>query len=668
MKDIKDIRDKFQRAQDAWSDDRKRYVEDVRFGAGEQWPEDIVRERERDGRPVLKVDKINQFVRQVINDARQNRAAIKVRPVDDLSDPDTAEIYQGICRHIEDRSNADTAYDTALECGVRGGFGFFRILTEYESEDTFNQELCIKRIRNPLTVTIDPDIQEPDGSDMRFAFVFEDIERDEFKRSYKDADPVDWDSDDVRSDDWFGDKVRIAEYWYVEEEEKNLHLLGDGTTTTDEELELAASEGIPLPQIVDTRKVPCKQVYWSKVHGLGYIEKPRKWPGKWIPIIPVWGNEEDIEGELRHTGLIHNAKDAQRLYNFSRSAFAERVALAPKAPYVAAAGQVEEYADEWNTANQANHSVLVYDPIEINGHPVPPPQRQQASDIPVGFAQDMQLCEHDIQSSIGMYQASLGQVSNEKSGRAILARQREGDIATFHYHDNLARAIRHCGRILVDLIPKIYDSRRIVRIMGVDGTPDRVMIDPELPEAKRDIQTPEGVKSIYNLGVGKYDVTVTVGPSYTTKRQESADAMIQLVQGNPQLMHVMGDLMIRNMDWPGADEIADRLKLMLPPQIAQTEQDQGLPPESMAVIQQAQQAIQERDQVLQQVMGQLQELTAKLQDKSEENQIKAYEAETRRIDVMAKAANEERDLEVKVAQMVSQRIDQLLTNELRATQ
>lgn len=666
--EIAHVLKRFGKCQEAWSKDRKRYLDDVKFAAGEQWPDDIQKKREKEGRPVLKVDKIGQYIRQVVNDSRQNRPAIKVRPVDDYADVDTAEIYQGLCRHIEDRSNADTAYDTAMECAVKGGMGYFRILSEYADQDSFLQELCIKRIRNPLTIYLDPDIQEPDGSDARYGFVVEDVERDDFKKQFK-GEAIDWDSDEIKSNDWFGDKVRIAEYWYVEEEEKNLHLLDDGTTTTDEEIELAQSEGVEPPVIVETRKIPVKQVWWCKLSGVDYIEEPRKWPGKWIPIVPVWGNEEDIDGELRHTGLIHNAKDAQRLYNFSRSAFAERVALAPKAPYVAAAGQVEEYADDWNSANSANKSVLVYDPLSIDGHPVPPPQRQQASDIPAGFAQDMQLSEHDIQASLGMYAASLGQPSNEKSGRAILARQKEGDIGTFHYHDNLARAIRHAGRILVDLIPHFYDSKRVIRILGIDGTPETVQIDPEQPEAKRKIQTLDGVKTIYNLGVGKYDVTVSVGPSYTTKRQEAAETMMQFVQASPDIFPVMGDLMVRNMDWPGAEEIADRLKLMLPPQIQQAEQqEEELPPQALAVIQQAQQAIQERDTMLQQVMQQIQEMSAKLEDKQQENAIRAYDAETKRIQALSAVEIKEQELQLKVEQVVSQRLDTLLANQMRATQ
>lgn len=678
--ELKKIRERFEVCQSAWADDRKRYRDDVKFSSGDgHWPEDIKAERERDGRPCLVVDKLGQYIRQIVNDSRQNSPAIKVRPVDDGADIETADIIQGLVRHIEDRSNAQSAYDTSLECAVKGGMGYFRILTEYAHEKTFDQEICIKRVRNPLTVWLDPDHQEPDASDINFAFVTEDFAKDEYKATFGDH-PIDFESDAGKYGDWAGEKVRVAEYWWVEKETKPLHLLEDGSTATDEELKRFTEEtGFPAPTIVETRQIPQRVVKWCKVNGSEYIKEPQVWPGKWIPIVPVWGNEEDIDGELRHTGLIHNAKDAQRLYDYSRSAFAERVALTPKAPYIAAEGQVEDYDYEWTTANQVNYSVLRYKPMDIAGHPVPPPMRQQAHDIPAGFAQDMQLSEHDIQAAIGMYAASIGQPSNEKSGRAIMARQREGDIATFHYHDNLARSIRHAGRILVDLIPKIYDTKRVVRILGVDGSAETVQLDPELPTSKQKI----GTKTIYNIGIGTYDVTVSVGPSYTSRRQEAAEAMIEMAQGNPAVWQTHGDIIAQSMDWPDADKFAKRFKMLLPPQIQEAEKEgEEVDPEVQAITAQAQQAIQERDQMLEQAMGQMQQMAAEmerlkqgLEVKQESNaiqlkklDIEAYNAETQRITALANAEAKEKDLQIKVEQVVSQRLDQLLANQMRPTQ
>lgn len=678
---LHEMRERFELCKTAWKDNRDRYVEDVKFASGEQWPEEITQERERKGQPCLVVDKLNQYVRQVVNDSRQNRPSIKIRPVDSQADPETAEMMQGLVRHIEDRSMADVAYDTALECAVNGGMGYFRVLTEYSNDGTFEQDICIKRVRNPLTVWLDPNCQEPDYSDAKYGFVIEELTEDEFKSTYPDAkSKSEIETDNASKSDWVGEKVRIAEYFEVVLKDRTLHMLEDGQTATDEKYQQAIKKGIQVPAIAESRNIPRSVVMWSKSNGIEYLKEPQEWPGKYIPIIPVWGNERDIEGEVIYTGLINSAKDAARLYNYSRSAFAERVALAPKSPYIAAAGQVENYP-EWEDANQTNYSTLTYDPVEVGGTLVGAPQRQQASDIPAGFAQDMQMSEHDIQGALGMYSASLGQQGNEKSGKAIIARQREGDTGTFHYHDNLARAIRHLGRILVDLIPKVYDSKRVLRIIGQDGETSNVTIDPALPRASAKL----GKQTIYNLNVGIYDVTVSSGPSYTTKRQEAAEGMAQIFQGNPQLMSVIGDLFFRNLDWPGAEDIADRMKLMLPQNIQQAEQKDGeQSPEVAAVVAQAQQAIEQKDQSLQQAveyikqlqadmaelkakadskegdtqakMGELQIKQAELMLKEQEAQIKGFQAETDRMTVTNPEFEEwkvryESDVKIELARM-----------------
>jgi hypothetical protein len=492
-------------------------------------------------------------------------------------------------------------------------------------------------------------------------FIHERIDKDEFKEMYPDAELTDWVLDDEESGDWQGeDKITVSEVYWLEETERKVHLLEDGTKSDDEELAMAKADGVEPPPIKSTRTMKDVQLWWAKMSGHEFLEKPTKLPGRYIPVVPVWGNEYDIEGEVSYIGMIHSAMDAQRLYNYSRSAYAERVALTPKAPYIAAAGQIDNYADQWETANSNSHAVLVYDPQSIDGTVLPAPQRQPASDIPSGFQADMQISEHDIQSALGMYNASLGAQSNEKSGRAIMARQREGDTSTFHYHDNLSRAIRHCGQIIVDIAPHYYDTKRVVRILGVDGTSEMAELDPEQKTAV----AKRGKASIYNLNIGQYDVSVSAGPSYNTRRQEAAEAMMQLTQANPQLFAIVGDLMVKSMDWPGAEEIADRLKIMLPPEIKQQEaaEEQDIPPEAQAIMQQAQQAIAEREQALQQAAEQMQQLTAQIAElqqavdskqmeaqikaqeleiKNKEVDVKAYDAETKRAETAAKIAAEQ---------------------------
>lgn len=638
-------REAFKALHEAWKEDQKRYIEDVKFIAGDQWHQKDKDARDADGRPCLTVDKLNQYVKQVVNDSRQNRPSVKVRPVDSGADVEAAEIFQGMIRHIEDRSNADVAYDTAMECATKGGFGFFRIAREYAGENTFNQELAFKRVRNPLSVLFDRDCQEPDGSDARRVFIWEDMPEDEFAATYPNAEKVDWDAITGEKSEWYSDKkIRVAETYWIELEEATLHLLADGSIVSDEEVQAAKAEGIPVPEILGSRQMQRRVVWWAKINGKEYLEGPTKEPGKWIPVVPVWGNEVDIEGKVIHSGMIHPAKDAQRLYNYSRTAFAERISR--PGTYVAADGQVEDYLEEWDGTDK-NVAVKRYSPIDVAGNPLPPP-RLDATDIPASLVQDMQMSEHDIQGALGMYNASLGEKSNEKSGKAIMARQREGDMANFHYHDNLARAIRHAGRILVDLIPKIYDTSRVVRVLGLDGKADMIQIDPSQEQAVKKI----GAKAIYNLGVGTYDVSVSVGPSYTTQRQEAVAAMGELFQGNPQMMQLIGDLFFRSQDWPMAEEIADRLKLMLPPQIQEAEKADGeRSPEVMQVMQQAEQAIQQRDEALNQAMQALQELqdqvkalqdesaikAAEIEQKAKETEVKQYDAETKRMQALAPA-------------------------------
>lgn len=574
-------RERFKRALEAEAENRRLALEDLRFGALEQWPEQVRRAREQDpngARPCLTVDKLNQYVHQVKNDQRQNRPSIKVRPVDDGADPEVAELLQGIIRHIEDQSNADVAYDTAFESAVRGGFGYFRIITEYCDPQSFDQDIRIKRIRNPFTVYMDPDASEPDASDARFCFLTEWLSKDEFEALYPKADTIDWSEagqgDQLR--DWVSrDRVRIAEYFHVIDKPRTLALLADGSTAWADEVPAQLKHLIQR-----TRESSEKRIQWAKIAGNQVLES-REWPGKWIPVVPVIGNELDIEGERRLSGLIRAAKDSQRMYNYQASAFVEAVALAPKAPYIAADGQIEDYEAQWRAANISNIPVLKYRPVDVAGNMVPPPLRQPFAGVPVGIAQGMQNAEHDIQGALGMYNASLGERSNEKSGKAIMARQREGDTATFHYTDNLTRAIRHAGRIIVELIPKIYDTARLVRILGDDGTPDQAALDPMQEMPVRHVVDEQGqvIQRIYNVGLGRYDVSVTAGPSYTTRRQEAADGMLQMIQAAPQTFPLIGDLLVRSLDWPGADEIAERLKKMLPPPLQ--DQPQGMPGEMM---------------------------------------------------------------------------------------
>ncbi len=644
---LHEIRENYRLAEEYWGDEREAALDDIKFRAGDQWPADIVALRGK--RPCLVVDKVSQYIRQIVNDGRMNRPAIKVAPVDSKADVATAEVLAGIVKHIESESGADAAYDTALDHAATCGFGFFRVVTEYVGDETFDQKICIKRVRNPLSIIIDPSTTEADASDIKFAFEVELIPKAQFEEMYPGKRPADFETNDTYAD-WFGEYVRVARYWKVVEEDRTLYQMVDGSVISKAHFdELKEGGALELDSLVKAkRNIPVRKVTHALVYGAGYLEEPQEWPGKWIPLAVVYGNEIDVEGKVTHSGIIRPAKDAQRIYNFSRSAFAERVALTPKAPWVAADGQIEDYETEWQASNTSNVAVLRYKPVSIGGTAVPPPQRVNPSDVPAGFQADMQISEHDIQGAIGMYASNLGAPSNERSGKAIMARQREGDTGTFHYHDNLNRAIRHAGRIVVDLIPKIYDSNRVVRIMGYDGKVGEATIDPNLPNASKQV----GVKTIYNLGVGTYDVTINAGPSYNTLRQEAAASMEEIISRSPDLMGVIGDLVVKYQDWPGAQEISERLKLVLPPQIQQAEMERAesqLPPEMQQLVQQMNQMLAQKDEAINAAADEIERLREENKDlqighdlKAADLRIKAKAEDTRRMEVITAARNDDR--------------------------
>ena len=591
---LSQMRSRFKMAIAAYSDTREDQLDDLRFMAGSsdnhyQWPADVLSVRGSvqgqtiNARPCLTINKLPQHVRQVTNEQRQNRPSPNVIPVDDDADVEVAEIFDGMIRHIEYISDADVAYDTACDNQVTYGEGYIRILTEYCDETSFDQDIKIGRIRNSFSVYMDPTIQDPCGADAEWCFITEDILKADYERLYPNAMPVSsimvQGVGDQALSQWLSETtVRIAEYFYCDYKAETLNLYPDGTTTyqgTPQDKMLRQMGLKPTRQ----RKLQRKSIKWCKTNGYEIIEE-REWAGAYIPVIRVIGNEWSIEGQLEISGLVRNAKDAQRMYNYWVSQEAEMLALAPKAPFIGYGGQFEGYEEKWKTANTQNYPYLEVNPDVTDGagNILPLPQRAQPPMAQTGLIQAKMGASEDIKAATGQYNASLGMTSNERSGRAILARQREGDVGTYHYVDNLARAIRHVGRQLVDLIPKIYDTQRIARVIGVDGESKMVRLDPNQPEPVRKLVNEQGVvvAKIYNPGVGKYDVKVTTGPSYLTKRQESMDAMSQILQGNPNLWAAAGDLFVKNMDWPGAQELAQRLKKMIDPKLLQEDDDPAL--------------------------------------------------------------------------------------------
>jgi hypothetical protein len=633
----------------AYGDSRAAELDDLRFMAGSadnnyQWPSDVLSSRGSsqgmtiNARPCLTINKLPQHVRQVTNDQRQNRPTGKVIPSDDYADIEVAEIFNGMVRHIEYASDADVAYDTACDNQVTYGEGYIRLLTEYCDDNTFDQDIRIGRIRNSFSVYMDPMIQDPTGADAQWCFITQDVTKDEYERQFPDASVRSIQEQGVGDpslSQWLSqDTVRIAEYFYVKHEPGTLNLYPNGLTAVDgsrEDKVVRLLFGKPTR----TRAVDRKTIKWIKTNGFEVLQE-QDWPGKWIPVIRVVGNEFEIDGELHISGLIRNAKDAQRMYNYWTSQEAEMLALAPKAPFIGYGGQFEGYESQWKTANVNNWPYLEVnaDATDALGNPLPLPQRAPPPLAQTGLIQAKMGASDDIKSTTGQYDSSLGATSNERSGKAILAREKQGDTGTYHYIDNLARAIRHVTRQCIDLIPKIYDTARIARIIGLDGEVSMARIDPMQPEPVRKIEDEEGnvIEKIYNPSVGKYDVVAVTGPAYATKRQEAAESMSQVLQGNPALWQVAGDLFVKNMDWPGAQEMSERLRKTIDPKILA---DDDKSPE----LQAAEKQIEEMGGMLQQMQGALKNVEKSFEAQQLRNDefladIKAYDAETKRIGIM----------------------------------
>ncbi|MGR9130780.1 portal protein [Rhizobium leguminosarum] len=653
-------RTEFERCQDAEKENRLTSLDDIRFSRlDDQWPETIVKQRAIEQRPCLTINKMPAFIRQVVNDARQNKPSIKVHPVDSGADPKTAEVINGLIRNIEYTSNADVAYDTAIEASVAGGFGYWRVGMDYAYDDTFDMDLSIDRVANQFAVYGDPDSMSADSSDWNVAFIVEPMRKADFEAKYagkknSDGDPVATDFEsDAWSDagTWLDDEtVMIAEWWRREEVEREIVKCSNGYVYDKEEFEadpdLQAAVNVGALQIVGSRTTRSHKVTQVIMSGADVLAV-NDWPGRYIPIIPVYGDEIIVEGKRYLRSLIHSAKDAQRMFNYWRTTSTELVALAPRVPWIGRKGTFASDADRWATANTTSHSYL-----EFDGEA---PIRQPLDVGPAaGALQEALNASDDMKAIIGIYDASLGARSNETSGKAIMARQREGDVATFHFIDNLSRAIRHTGRILIDLIPKVYTDERVIRVLGEDGSPKSIKVNSGEPapvigkDGKPEVDD-EGnpMLALHDLTAGKYDLTVTSGPSFTTRREEAAMQMTEFVRAFPDAAPVIGDILAMNLDWPGADEIAERLKAINPA----LKQQQGLPPEVQQMIQEGQQAIQE--------------LTQKVQALEADKSVDQFNAETQRIKVEGDLQNDhikiQQDSETKLtahALTVAQKADQ----------
>lgn len=553
---VKEARDRLQQSWEADKDNRQEAATDLKFLAGDQWPEHVKKEREAEGRPMLTINALPQFLRQVTNPIREADLSIKTAPVDSNSDPKVAKIFDGILKQIQYQSSAKAVYAQTCEHQSACGIGWFQIVTAYIDDTVFDQEIKIEGIRSPLAVYDDPAAVMPDRSDSMWRLICEMIPQATFKAKYPKASTagVDKPSDGNESTLFWSDNdmVRVAHYWRKVPEKKTLGMLQTGETIDVTGMSKVVKTAMG---VVKERECESYRVEMYVVSGQDVLEGPYRWPGKFLPQIPVIGSEIPVEKGVYRYGVIRFARDPQQLYNFNRTGAAESIALAPKVPYVATAKQIEGREQEWYTANTKARSVLIYNP-DSSAASVKP-ERERQADVPVAYVNEALAAAEDMKRTTGIYDASLGNKGRAESGIAIGRQQMQGDTATYHYGDNLQRSLEHAGRVLIDLIPKIYDNERVIRILGDDDAEDFVPINQV-------IMGQDGIQVMKNdLSAGRFDVRVRIGRSADTKRLETADAMFQFAQAFPTAAPVIQDIVAKNSDWPGADELAKRLRKLL---------------------------------------------------------------------------------------------------------
>lgn len=650
---VRELKKRFKRCQDWESVARARMLSDIRFVNGDsdnlfQWSDSIRDSRIQEDRPMLTINKTRQHCLNILNDARQNKSSISIKPTGGGASFESAQVYEGVVRHIEYISKAQDAYQHGLKYAVYSGIGYWRITTDYADDESFDQDIFIKRVRDPFSVYLDPDITEADGSDARFGIIFDDMPRDAYEAAYPDFKELASASAIDGDDGWITeDTVRVAEYFrIVPDRSKSDRLVSftdpvtgqpvlERASALREVMEEAAFKAVIDSPMTRVRDIPGQKVEWFVISSNHIIER-RDWVGSYIPIIRCVGEESIIEGQLDRKGHVRALKDPNRMYNYNASAAVEFGALQSKTPYIGAVEGISGYETYWNSANRINHAWLPYRALDDNGNPIPRPERQTPPVAAPVFQQGMQNAAADMMLVSGQFEADFGQQGNERSGVAIQQRQRAGDNATYHFIDNQAAAIRYTGRQLIDLIPRIYDTPRILNILGEDGSQTAVQIDPNAPQALVEEKTAiDKVEAIFNPNIGKYAVESDIGPAYATKRQEAFNAFSQIATGNQELMMLIGDLMFQNADFPGADKIAERMRRLLPPQVTGEGQDAQ---------------VQQLMAQLEQMQGLLTAMAQKLADKQADietdriqkgidaarAEIQAYDAETKRLAALQK--------------------------------
>jgi hypothetical protein len=600
---LAEIKQRYSLAEGADSENRRQMAEDLRFCyvLGEQWDGPTLTRRK--GRPCYSYNRVVGVVNQIIGDQRQVKPACKVRATNKQASAKKAEVLSGLCRNIEACSDAESTYDMQFKYAVAGGWGAWRVLPEYVSEDSFDQELRIKNIPNPFTVYFDPAATDPTGRDANWAIVAERIDRDVFREMYPGVEPI---SVDVSRDQrgWATDKqIRVAEYFKKTFKRKKIALLSNGKVIDynadarkNEQLLAAMAQelGDAIPTIQSVRETKDWTVTWWKTDGAQILEGPIEYKWKYIPVVRLPGRFLNIEGKLQFQSVIRHAKDSQRSYNYHRSTMVELAALTPRAPYIVTAKMVKGYEDQWNQANAVNRPYLMYDVDKDS--PTVKPERAPPPDVPQAMISLAAQDAEDIKATTGYYDPSLGiQDGQPRSGKAIIAEQRKGDLGSYEFLDNFAKAKQFTWEIMIDMIPQVYDTERVVRIIGDDSAEDYIKLGPEpSPQmgqadmAAPPMQTKQ--QEQYDLSEGSYDVSVTIGPSYATQRLETVSVLLDAMERVPDMAAVGPDLFVKNLDISDAQEWEKRLRKRLiaqgviePNEREQQEMGPPPPPDPMQV-------------------------------------------------------------------------------------
>lgn len=615
--DIDEALSLFQRAEDYEAYNRDLMAEDYRFGRlGEQWPEEIARARRLERRGMLTLNHIPKFVRHVVNESRANRPSIQVRPVDDNADKITARILQGMIRNIEVSSLADIAYDTAIDMACSMGVGYVRIRNDYACADSFDKSLVVERVHNPLAVYRDAGSTSADSSDWDYAFIIDNLSKSAFDDKYPDADGSEFSAgDDGRLGTWFSaDTVRLAEYWRRTKVQDLLLRLSNGAVMLEGGYLRRKDEYDAMSiGVVEQRETMVHKVVQRIMSGREFLEE-NEWAGMYIPISACYGEEVLVDGRRTFLSLFHFGKDPQRQHNYWQTSAVEKVALETRAPWLGPVGAFETDRERWERANAQNYSYLQYDGQIA-------PTRNFYSGVPAGDAALAAMAVDEMKGILGIYDASLGAQSNETSGRAIGARVRQGSISTFHFHDNLARCIRHVGAILLDKITNEWTGPMVARVLSEDGAADTVKINQEV--------VVDGETTIFDITTGRYDAEVRSGPSFGTRREESSQQMTELVRTFPQAAPLLADLIAKSMDWPYSEEVERRFRTLLP---------QGLDDDVDPAMQKE---IEERDRIIAEGKRVLEEMAVKIKAMEKDKEIEqrkadveAFKAETDRMEAV----------------------------------